>query len=131
MLLAAAVMCGSLMATAQLKVVRDSVQLQEVEVLATRASSNTPVAFTNVSKQQIEAVNHGLDLPYLLSLTPGVLTTSDAGAGVGYTSMRVRGTDATRINVTMNDIPINDSESHSVFWVNTPDEIIPTDKLTI
>ena len=121
LLLAAAVMCGSLMATAQLKVVRDSVQLQEVEVLATRASSNTPVAFTNVSKQQIEAVNHGLDLPYLLSLTPGVLTTSDAGAGVGYTSMRVRGTDATRINVTMNDIPINDSESHSVFWVNTPD----------
>ena len=121
MLLAAAVMCGSLMATAQLKVVPDSVHLQEVEVLATRASSNTPVAFTNVSKQQIEAVNHGLDMPQLLQFTPGMLTTSDAGAGVGYTSMRVRGTDATRINVTMNDIPINDSESHSVFWVNTPD----------
>jgi len=112
--------CGSMLATAQ-NAASDTLQLQEVEVLATRASSNTPVAFTNVSKEQIAAVNHGVDMPQLLQFTPGVLTTSDAGAGVGYTSMRVRGTDATRINVTMNDIPINDSESHSVFWVNTPD----------
>ncbi len=121
MLLAAVIACGSMFASAQLREAGDTLQLQEVEVLATRASSNTPVAFTNVSKEQIATLNHGIDLPYLLSLTPGVLTTSDAGAGVGYTSMRVRGTDATRINVTMNDIPVNDSESHSVFWVNTPD----------
>ncbi len=121
MLLAAAVMCGSALASAQAVVESDTLHLQDVEVLATRANSNTPVAFTNVSKKQIEAVNHGVDMPQLLQFTPGVLTTSDAGAGVGYTSMRVRGTDATRINVTMNDIPINDSESHSVFWVNTPD----------
>ena len=121
MLLAAAVMCGSLMTTAQLKVVRDSVQLQEVEVLATRATNNTPVAFTNVSKEQLENINLGKDIPLLLSFTPSLLFTSDAGAGVGYTSMRVRGTDATRINITINDIPMNDAESHSIYWVNTPD----------
>ncbi len=99
----------------------DTVALNEVEVLATRASSNTPVAFTNFSKKQIETVNHGKDIPFLLSNTPSVLTTSDAGAGVGYSSMRVRGTDATRINITVNDIPMNDAESHSIYWVNTPD----------
>ena len=122
MLLAAAMLCGSVLASAQQREeASDTLHLPEVEVLATRASSNTPVAFTTVSKEQLAAVNYGRDLPYLLSFTPGVLTTSDAGAGVGYTSMRVRGTDATRINVTLNDIPVNDSESHSVFWVNTPD----------
>lgn len=121
MLLAAALMCGSLLATAQSFVANDSVQLQEVEVLATRASSNTPVAFTNVTKEQLASVNLGKDIPLLLSFTPGLLFTSDAGAGVGYTSMRVRGTDATRINITINDIPMNDAESHSIYWVNTPD----------
>lgn len=120
MILAAAMACGSMLATAQ-EQASDTLHLKEVEVLATRATGNTPVAFTNVNKKQIDAVNHGLDMPQLLQFTPGVLTTSDAGGGVGYTSMRVRGTDATRINVTMNDIPVNDSESHSVFWVNTPD----------
>ena len=119
-ILAATIACGSMLATAQQQA-SDTLHLKEVEVLATRASSNTPVAYTNVSKRQIEANNHGLDMPQLLQFTPGMLTTSDAGAGVGYTSMRVRGTDATRINVTINDIPVNDSESHSVFWVNTPD----------
>ena len=99
----------------------DTLKLEQVEVLSTRAQSNTPVAYTNVSKKQIEAVNHGLDMPFLLSTTPAVITTSDAGAGVGYTSIRVRGTDATRINITSNDIPMNDAESHSIFWVNTPD----------
>ncbi len=98
-----------------------TITLSEVEVLGTRASENTPVAYSNVTAKQIAAVNHGLDIPFLLTMTPSVITTSDAGAGVGYTSMRVRGTDATRINVTVNDIPLNDSESHSVFWVNTPD----------
>ncbi len=98
-----------------------TITLSEVEVLGTRASENTPVAYSNVTGKQIAAVNHGLDIPFLLSMTPSVITTSDAGAGVGYTSMRVRGTDATRINITVNDIPLNDSESHSVFWVNTPD----------
>ena len=98
-----------------------SVALSEVEVLGTRASASTPVAFTNVSGKQLAAQNHGLDIPFLLTMTPSVITTSDAGAGVGYTSMRVRGTDATRINITVNDIPLNDAESHSIYWVNTPD----------
>ena len=120
-MLLAAMLCGSLLATAQTEVVPDSVQLQEVEVLATRATSNTPVAFTNVTNKQLASINLGKDIPLLLSFTPGVLFTSDAGAGVGYTSMRVRGSDATRINITMNDIPMNDAESHTIYWVNTPD----------
>lgn len=79
------------------------------------------MAFTNVKKEQISKQNFGQDIPFLLSTTPSVLTTSDAGTGVGYTAIRVRGTDATRINVTANGIPMNDSESHAIFWVNTPD----------
>lgn len=97
------------------------VNLQEVQVVSTRATAKTPVAFTNVKKEQISKQNFGQDIPFLLSTTPSVLTTSDAGAGVGYTTIRVRGTDATRINVTANGIPMNDSESHAIFWVNTPD----------
>ena len=121
--LMAATMMASLVAAAQ-PAATDTVPaiaLSEVEVLGTRASESTPVAFTNVTCKQLAAENHGLDIPFLLTMTPSVITTSDAGAGVGYTSMRVRGTDATRINITVNDIPLNDSESHSVFWVNTPD----------
>ena len=95
--------------------------LQEVEVVSTRATSTTPVAFTNIGKEQLQKQNLGQDLPYLLSMTPGAVSTSDAGAGIGYTSIRVRGTDGTRINVTANGIPINDAESHTVFWVNLPD----------
>lgn len=96
-------------------------ELDELVVTSTRATKTTPVAFINVSKEQLKKVNNGQDLPYLLSMTPSAITTSDAGAGIGYTSLRVRGTDATRINVTANGIPINDAESHSVFWVNMPD----------
>ena len=91
------------------------ISLQEVEIISTRATGTTPVAFTNVSKEQLKKQNFGQDIPYLLSFTPSVLTTSDAGAGIGYTSIRVRGTDATRINVTTNGIPMNDAESHSIF----------------
>ena len=95
--------------------------LQEVEVVSTRATRTTPVAFTNISQEELKKQNHGQDLPFLLSMTPSAITTSDAGAGIGYTTIRVRGTDATRINVTANGIPINDAESHAVFWVNIPD----------
>ena len=119
-ILAVALTGVGMVAVAQTSVT-DTVALSEIEVLATRASSNTPVAFTNLSKTQIESANHGKDIPFLLSNTPSVLTTSDAGAGVGYSSMRVRGTDATRINITVNDIPMNDAESHAIYWVNTPD----------
>lgn len=97
------------------------IDLQEVEVVSTRATKTTPVAYTNIGKEELKERNVGQDLPYLLSMTPSALTTSDAGAGIGYTSIRVRGTDGTRINVTANGIPVNDAESHNVFWVNLPD----------
>ena len=97
------------------------IHLQEVEVVSTRATKTTPVAYTNIGKEELKERNVGQDLPYLLSMTPSALTTSDAGAGIGYTSIRVRGTDGTRINVTANGIPVNDAESHNVFWVNLPD----------
>ena len=95
--------------------------LDEVSVNAIRAKTNTPVAFTNLNKKQIEKSNLGQDLPFLISSTPSIVTTSDAGAGIGYTGFRIRGTDPTRINVTINGIPLNDSESHGVWWVNMPD----------
>ena len=95
--------------------------LNDVNVNALRATEKTPVAFTNISKSEIEKGNLGQDLPYIISLTPSVVTTSDAGAGVGYTGFRVRGSDPTRINVTVNGIPLNDSESQGVWWVNMPD----------
>ena len=98
-----------------------SVELQDVQVVATRATKKTPVAFTNMSQEQLKAVNYGQDVPYLLSLTPSVTMTSDAGNGIGYTSLRVRGTDPTRINITANGIPMNDAESAGLFWVNMGD----------
>ncbi|NOU61342.1 TonB-dependent receptor [Marinifilum caeruleilacunae] len=93
----------------------------EVLVAATRAGSKTPVAVTNVKKEEIASKNMGRDIPVILSSTPSFVSTTDAGAGVGYTGFRVRGTDANRINVTIDGIPLNDSESHGVFWVNMPD----------
>ena len=95
--------------------------LNEVNVNALRAGKKTPVAFTNINQSEIEKGNLGQDLPYMISLTPSVVTTSDAGAGIGYTGFRIRGSDATRINVTVNGIPLNDSESQGVWWVNMPD----------
>jgi len=95
--------------------------LQEVEVVSVRASDKTPVAYSNMNKEEIETYNFGQDIPFLLTLTPSVIATSDAGTGIGYTGFRVRGTDANRINITVNGIPLNDSESHGVFWVNMPD----------
>ena len=98
-----------------------SVELQGVQVTSTRASKKTPVVYTNMTQEQLKAVNFGQDVPYLLSLTPSVTMTSDAGNGIGYTSLRVRGTDPSRINITANGIPMNDAESHQVFWVNMGD----------
>lgn len=98
-----------------------SVELQEVSVLASRATDKTPIAFTNVTSKEIEKQNIGRDLPYLISSTPSVITTSDAGTGIGYTSLRVRGTDGSRVNITTNGIPVNNPESHNVYWVNMPD----------
>ena len=96
-------------------------QMQELVVTSVRATKKTPVAYTNMTKEQLKAVNYGLDVPYLLSLTPSITMTSDAGNGIGYTSLRVRGTDPSRVNITANGIPLNDAESASVFWVNMGD----------
>ncbi len=93
----------------------------EVIVYATRANKKTPTTYSNLNADDIAERNLGQDLPILLNFTPSIVTTSDAGAGVGYTGMRIRGSDATRINVTINGIPVNDSESHGVWWVNMPD----------
>ena len=98
-----------------------SVELQNVQVVATRATKKTPVAFTNVDQEQLKAVNFGQDIPYILSLTPSITMTSDAGNGIGYTSLRVRGTDPSRINITANGIPMNDAESAQLYWVNMGD----------
>lgn len=118
-------MCATMAAHAQEgAVLNDSLQkihLQEVEVMSVRATETTPVAYTNISREELKKHNTGVDFPYLVSMTPSAITTSDAGAGIGYTTLRVRGTDGTRINVTANGIPINDAESHTVFWVNLPD----------
>ncbi len=93
----------------------------QVIVLATRVNEKSPTTFTTINKATLQKQNFGQDLPIALNWTPSLVTTSDAGAGVGYTGLRIRGSDATRINVTINGIPVNDSESQGVFWVNTPD----------
>ncbi|WP_424963054.1 TonB-dependent receptor [Ekhidna sp.] len=113
---------------------QDSLKTQELDdviVYATRANENTPTTYSEISKKEIEDVNLGQDLPILLNLSPSLVTTSDAGAGVGYTGLRIRGSDATRINVTINGIPVNDSESHGVFWVNMPDLASSVDNIQI
>ena len=95
--------------------------LEEVIVSAIKAKNDTPVSFINLSKEDIEKTNLAQDIPILLKNTPSVVTHSDAGAGIGYSSIRIRGSDQTRVNVTINGIPYNDSESMQVYWVDLPD----------
>lgn len=99
----------------------ESYLLSEIGIVSTRATNETPVAYQAISAEDIKDHNQGQDLPYLLRFTPSLVVNSDAGAGIGYTGMRIRGADITRINVTLNGIPVNDAESHGVFWVNMPD----------
>jgi iron complex outermembrane receptor protein len=113
------------------KLERKPMLADEVVVIGTRAGDNTPMARTNLSREDIEKNNQGQDMPYVLRLTPSLVTTSDAGAGIGYTGLRIRGSDATRINVTINGIPLNDAESQGVFWVNMPDFTSSTDAIQI
>ena len=98
-----------------------SYKSDEVLVRSTRVAGNAPATKTNVSRADIAKNNLGQDLPYLLQQTPSVVTTSDGGTGIGYTGIRIRGSDASRTNVTINGIPLNDPESQGVFWVNMPD----------
>ena len=97
------------------------VSLEEVVITSTRVTPQTPVAYSEISGKSLQQRNDGQGIPYLLSLSPSVIMTSDAGNAVGYSGFRIRGTDANRINITVNGVPVNDSESHSVFWVNMPD----------
>lgn len=118
-----------LIATAQTDSVRrveDSLKksalfLEPVEVKAIRASDNAPFSKTTITSQQIKSSNLGQDLPFIINQTPSVVINSDAGNGVGYTGLRIRGSDATRINMTINGIPYNDAESQGLFFVNLPD----------
>jgi iron complex outermembrane receptor protein len=96
-------------------------QLDDVLVSAVRVTTKTPVTFSNMDKKEIKFRNLGQDIPVLMNYLPSVVTTSDAGGGIGYTGIRVRGSDATRVNVTINGIPYNDAESQGTFWVNMPD----------
>ncbi len=129
--LAVGSICGSLMAQEpQSKEpqskdsTQDSTQVQtlsEVLLKATKAKLQDPITQSNLTAQDLAPLNLGQDMPYLIQNLPGVVATSDAGAGVGYTGLRVRGSDATRVNVSINGIPYNDAESQGVFWVNLPD----------
>ncbi|NJB86522.1 iron complex outermembrane receptor protein [Lewinella marina] len=92
-----------------------------ITVTATAARAETPVTFVNLTRKDLAARNLGQDAPYLLKWTPSVVVNSDAGTGVGYTGIWIRGSDPTRTNVTINGIPYNDSESQGVYWVNLPD----------
>jgi iron complex outermembrane receptor protein len=98
-----------------------SVLADEVVVSGIKAGDKSATTFTNLNRQQIREQNFGQDFPYLLNMTPSTVITSDAGNGVGYTAIRIRGVDATRINVTVNGIPMNDAESQNTFWVDFPD----------
>ncbi len=103
----------------------------EVNIIATRAGDKSAMAYSNVNKAEIEKQNLGQDLPYLLNLTPSVVVTSDAGAGVGYTGIRIRGSDATHVNVTINGIPVNDAEGQLVYWVDLPDLASTVDNIQV
>ncbi|MHB1176749.1 MAG: TonB-dependent receptor [Daejeonella sp.] len=103
----------------------------EVLVRATRAGDNSATTFRNINKEELEKNNLGQDLPFLLNQTPSVVVSSDAGNGIGYTGIRIRGSDPTRVNVTINGIPYNDTESQGTFWVNMPDFTSSVDNIQI
>lgn len=118
----------------QEKPVQDTVKvkvLDDVLVSAVRANAKQPVSFTNMSKEELAARNLGQDIPVLMNYLPSVVTTTDAGNGVGYTGIRVRGSDATRVNITINGIAYNDSESHGTYWVNMPDFVSSVENLQL
>jgi iron complex outermembrane receptor protein len=94
---------------------------EEILISGTRAGEHSPLAYSSISGDLLKKQNTGQDMPYLLSLTPSLVETSESGNGVGYTSLRIRGTDGNRINVTIDGIPLNDPESQQVFWVDLPD----------
>ena len=125
-LLTAVAVCATFGARAEAKqslniIENDSVAIEQINIVATRATKTSPIAHSNLSRAEIEEQNYGEDIPSLLKNLPSVVISSESGTGIGSTSFRVRGTDATRINVTLNGVPMNDAETHSVYWYDTPD----------
>ncbi len=114
-----------------IQMIESSIELDQLIINATRAGEKTPMTYTNLGKEEIEENNLGQDVPYLLRWTPSTVVTSDAGTGIGYTGIRIRGTDPSRINVTINGMPVNDAESQGVFWVDLPDFASSTDDIQI
>ena len=113
-------------------IIKDGILLKDqIKVLSTRAKDDSPYAYENLTLYELNKNNTGRDIPYLLDFTPSVTITSDAGSGIGYTGIRIRGSDANRINVTINGIPYNDAESHGVFWVDLPDIASSTNTIQI
>jgi iron complex outermembrane recepter protein len=115
------IMVSDPMPALRLRLLREQIALRGAEVVALRGGGRAPFAQSTVTREQIERINTGVDLPYLLEQQPGVVATSDGGAGIGYTYMRIRGTDGTRTNITLNGVPFNDAESQGAFLVNLPD----------
>lgn len=115
----------------KIRLLPQSFMQDEVVVRSTRLKENSPATFSIVTKETLKRENTGVDLPYLLQSTPSLVVTSDAGAGIGYTGIRIRGSDLSRINVTLNGVPINDAESHSVFFVDLPDLASSVDNIQI
>lgn len=105
--------------------------LEGVQINSTRVKDGGAFAYTNIDREELDDENLGQDVPFLLRWTPSAVVTSDAGAGIGYTGIRIRGSDPTRINVTINGVPLNDAESHGVFWVDLPDFMTSVDNLQI
>lgn len=114
-------LCANIFAQKEEPVTDSFYLLTPVEVRAIRAGDNSPFSKTNISKKEIAKTNLGQDIPFILNQTPSVVINSDAGNGIGYTGIRIRGTDATRINITLNGIPYNDAESQGTFFVDLPD----------
>lgn len=109
----------------------DEIRLDEIPVSSTRATKQSAMAYSEISKEEIAKQNLGQDLPMILNLAPSAVVNSDAGNGIGYTGMRIRGTDGTRINVTINGIPVNDAESQGTYFVDMPDLLSSVNSIQI
>lgn len=118
-------------ATPKIVLINSPQLISEVLVEAIRSDVKTATSYSDIKAKEIKERNFGQDLPYLLRHTPSVVVTSDAGAGIGYTGIRIRGVDPTRTNVTINGIPLNDPESHGVYWVNMPDFLSSVDQIQV
>jgi Outer membrane receptor proteins, mostly Fe transport len=116
---------------ADVSLVQKTLEAGEVIVNATRAGEHSPLAYITIGNEALKNLNTGQDIPYILGLTPSLVETSEAGTGIGYTSLRIRGTDASRINVTIDGIPLNDPESEQVFWVDLPDLASSVDNIQV